>query len=101
MRGSAARPLKEGAMALKIYGIPRSRAFRTLWMAKELGLEYENIPIDTQGGSRAPDFLKINPNGHIPAIDDDRFVPCESIAINLYLPNKNTPRPTPPTPSAH
>ena len=39
-------------MALKIYGIPRSRAFRTLWMAKELGLEYENIPIDTQGGSR-------------------------------------------------
>src|SRR5207253_7956192 len=48
MRGSAARPLKERAMALKIYGIPRSRAFRTLWMAKELGLEYENIPIDTQ-----------------------------------------------------
>ena len=76
-------------MALKIYGIPRSRAFRTLWMAKELGLEYENIPIDTQGGSRAPDFLKINPNGHIPAIDDDGFVLCESMAINLYL-AKNT-----------
>ena len=32
-------------MALKIYGIPRSRAFRTLWMAKELGLEYENIAV--------------------------------------------------------
>src|ERR1051325_8861816 len=77
MRGSAARPLKERAMALKIYGIPRSRAFRTLWMAKELGLDYENIPIDTQGGSRAPDFLKINPNGHIPAIDDDGVVRWE------------------------
>jgi hypothetical protein len=24
-------------MALKIYGLARSRAFRTLWMAKELG----------------------------------------------------------------
>src|ERR1051326_3564913 len=89
MRGSAARPLKERAMALKIYGIPRSRAFRTLWMAKELGLEYENIPIDTQGGSRAPDFLKVNPNGHIPAIDDDGFVLWESMAINLYLAKKH------------
>src|SRR6478752_2898181 len=91
MRGSAARPLKERAMALKIYGIPRSRAFRTLWMATELGLEYENIPIDTQGGSRAPEFLKINPNGHIPAIDDDGFVLCESMAINLYLAKKHSP----------
>src|SRR5207248_10049641 len=89
MRGSAARPLKERAMALKIHGIPRSRAFRTLWMAKELGLEYENIPIDTQGGSRAPDFLNINPNGHIPAIDDDGFALCESMASNLYLAKKH------------
>jgi hypothetical protein len=29
-------------MALKIYGIPRSRAFRVLWMAEELGIGYEN-----------------------------------------------------------
>jgi glutathione S-transferase len=76
-------------MALKIYGIPRSRAFRTLWMAKELGLDYENIPIDTQGGSWAPDYLKINPNGHVPAIDDDGFVLWESMAINLYLAKKH------------
>ncbi len=26
-------------MALKIYGVARSRAFGTLWMAKELGLD--------------------------------------------------------------
>jgi hypothetical protein len=30
-------------MALKIYGVARSRAFRTLWMAKELGLDYEHV----------------------------------------------------------
>jgi glutathione S-transferase len=76
-------------MALKIYGIPRSRAFRTLWMAKELGLDYENTPIGTQGDSRTPDYLKINPNGHIPAIDDDGFVLWESMAINLYLAKKH------------
>src|SRR5438552_18333968 len=86
MRGSAARPLKERTMALKIYGIPRSRAFRTLWMAKELGLDYENVPTDMgNGGTRTPQFLAINPNGHIPAIDDNGVVLWESMAINLYL----------------
>lgn len=75
-------------MALKIYGIPRSRAFRTLWMAKELGLDYENIATDNMGGSRQPEFLAINPNGHIPAIDDGGFRLWESMAINLYLAKK-------------
>lgn len=76
-------------MALKIYGIPRSRAFRTLWMAKELSLDYDNVPTEMgQGGSRTPEFLRINPNGHIPAIDDDGFTLWESMAINLYLAKK-------------
>jgi glutathione S-transferase len=78
-------------MALKIYGIPRSRAFRVLWMAEELGIGYENIATDNQGGSRSPAFLKINPNGHIPAIDDDGFILWESMAINLYLAKKYSP----------
>ena len=73
---------------LKIYGIARSRAFRTLWMAKELGLPYEHIETDIAGGSRRPEFLAINPNGHIPAIDDDGFRLWESMAINLYLAKK-------------
>ncbi len=79
-------------MALKIYGIPRSRAFRTLWMAKELGLDYENVPIDMgKGDTRSPDYLRVNPNGHIPAIEDDGFVLWESMAINLYLAKKYSP----------
>lgn len=74
---------------LKIYGIPRSRAFRTLWLAKELGLDYDNVAIDfAGGGTRTPDYLKVNPNGHVPAIDDDGFVLWESMAINLYLAKK-------------
>jgi glutathione S-transferase len=79
-------------MALKIYGIPRSRAFRTLWMAKELGLDYENVALDMgKGETRTPDYLAINPNGHIPAIDDDGVVLWESMAINLYLAKKYSP----------
>lgn len=74
---------------LKIYGIPRSRAFRTLWMAKELGLEYDNVQINfADGGTHTPDYLKINPNGHVPAIDDGGTVLWESMAINLYLAKK-------------
>jgi glutathione S-transferase len=76
-------------MALKIYGIPRSRAFRTLWMAKELGLDYENVLTDfANNGTRTPEYLAINPNGQVPAIDDNGVVLWESMAINLYLAKK-------------
>lgn len=40
------------------------------------------------GGTRKPDYLKINPNGHVPTIDDDGTVNWESMAINLYLADK-------------
>src|SRR5271168_3061563 len=82
--------VREDMMArLKIYGIPRSRAFRTLWLAKELGLDYENVQVDfASGETRQPPYLAINPNGHVPAIDDNGFVLWESMAINLYLAKK-------------
>src|SRR5580692_7051923 len=76
-------------MALKIYGVARSRAFRTLWMAKELGLDYEHVKVDFAiGETRTPAHLALNPNGHVPVIDDDGFVVWESMAINLYLAKK-------------
>src|SRR5215212_10125077 len=38
---------------LKIYGIARTRAFRALWMAKELGLDYEHDPVENgEAGAR-------------------------------------------------
>jgi glutathione S-transferase len=74
---------------IKLYGVPGSRAFRCLWMLEELGLEYENVPVNfATGDTRKPDYLKINPNGHIPALDDDGVVLFESLAINLYLARK-------------
>jgi glutathione S-transferase len=76
-------------MALKIYGVARSHAFRTLWMAKELGLDYEHIKVDfATGETRSPAHLALNPNGHVPVIDDDGFILWESMAINLYLAKK-------------
>ena len=76
-------------MALKIYGVARSRAARVLWMAKELGLDYEHMKVDfTAGETRRPAHLALNPNGHVPVIDDDGFILWESMAINLYLAKK-------------
>ena len=74
---------------LKIYGIPRSRAFRTLWLALELGLDYDNVLTGVGGDTREPAFLAINPNGHVPVIDDSGFILWESMAINLYLAKKH------------
>lgn len=76
-------------MTLKVYGYAQSRAVRTLWLCEELGLPYELVRTDTmEGGTRSPAYLKINPAGHIPAIDDDGFKLSESMAINLYLAKK-------------
>jgi glutathione S-transferase len=78
-------------MALKIYGVARSRAFRTLWMAKELELDYEHRKVDfATGETRRPEHLALNPNGHIPVIEDDGFILWESMAINLYLAKKHS-----------
>ena len=78
-------------MTLKIYGVARSRAFRTLWMAEELGLDYEHIKVDfATGETRTPAHLALNPNAHIPVIDEDGFVLWESMAINLYLAKKHS-----------
>jgi glutathione S-transferase len=85
---------------LTIYGVHRSRAARTIWLANELGISFAHVPVvqryrlsaEAATGTlhtRSPDFLKVNPNGHIPTIEDDGLVLSESLAINLYLAKKH------------
>ena len=82
---------------LTIYGVYRSRASRNIWLAEELGIPFKQVPViqhyrNVPAGmmhTQSPDFLKINPNGLIPSIDDDGVVLHESLAINLYLAKKH------------
>jgi glutathione S-transferase len=77
--------------SLQIYGIARTRAFRALWVAKEVGLDYEHLPIEIgDTGAKTPEFLAINPNGRLPVIVDGDFVLFESLAITLYLAKKHS-----------
>lgn len=74
---------------LKIYGTARSRAARVLWLAKELDLDFEHIAWSFADPKlKSPEFLRINPAGRIPAIEDDGVALGESLAINLYLGRK-------------
>ena len=85
---------------LTIYGVHRSRAARAIWLANELGVSFAHVPVvqryrlsaeaaTSALHTRSPDFLKVNPNGHIPTIEDDGLVLSESLAINLYLAKKH------------
>jgi len=74
---------------LKIYGNAMSRAFRPLWMLEELGVPYEQITVNfAAGDTRKPEYLAINPNGHVPTLVDGDTTIWESMAINLYLAKK-------------
>jgi glutathione S-transferase len=77
-------------MMLKIYGTPRSNTIRPLWLVHELEIEYElvEVPLGAEG-SRKPDYLRLNPNGRVPCIEDDGVILWESLAINLYLAKKH------------
>lgn len=73
-----------------LYGVPRSRAIRCLWLLEELGIPYENRKTNfATGDTHTPEFLRLNPNGHIPVLVDDDVTLFESLAINLYLARKH------------
>ena len=80
---------------IKLYDFslsPRARKVRITLEAK--GLEYEKIPIDiTTGEQKTPEYLAINPDGKVPALQDNGTTVHESTIIMEYL---NDTYPTPP-----
>jgi len=75
---------------LKIYGANLSSpANKVRFVANALDMEYEYIQVSLmQREQKQADFLKLNPAGKIPVIDDGGFILFESNAIIKYLTEK-------------
>ena len=74
---------------LQIYGNPRSRAMRCLWMLEEMGEPYQLIEKSIRTDElQSAEYLRLNPNARIPTLVDGDLVLWESMAINLYLAQK-------------
>lgn len=82
---------------ITLYGVYRSRATRPLWLLAECGVPFTHVPViqayrlrddaarATVPNTTSADFLRVNPQGQIPAMEEDGLILTESLAITLYL----------------
>lgn len=72
---------------LKIFGRKDSiNVMKVLWACEELHLPFQRVDVGGAFGfQNAPDYVRLNPNGRVPTIDDDGFVLWESNVIVRYL----------------
>ncbi|WP_112311194.1 glutathione S-transferase family protein [Pseudogemmobacter bohemicus] len=82
---------------ITLYGVYRSRASRPLWLLGEIGCDFTHVPViqayrltDAKAEGAAlntssPEFLAVNPQGQIPAMEDDGLLLTESLAITLHI----------------
>lgn len=79
---------------LKLYYARPSVYARPVWLALlEKHLPFELVPVELGGQQFEPDFLAVNPFGHIPVLMDGDFRVIESIAILDYLEAQYPDRP--------
>jgi glutathione S-transferase len=79
--------LLERISPMKLYNVAYSgNSYKVRLFLAQLGIPCEIVEVDIlKGESRTPEFLKINPNGRTPVLDDNGFVLAESNAILAYL----------------
>ena len=74
---------------LKFYFNGSPNPSKIAMFLEEAGVPYEPMPVDTRKGDQfKPEFLKVNPNGKVPAIVDGDVTVFDSTAILLYLAEK-------------
>jgi glutathione S-transferase len=72
---------------MKLFNVAYSgNSYKVRLLLAHLSIPCDIIEIDIlKGESRTAEFLKINPNGRTPVLDDNGFVLAESNAILAYL----------------
>ena len=73
---------------IKLWGSKTARSLRPIWMAEELEIEYELLPIGPRTGETlSEEYTKLNPKQKIPFMEHGDFQLSESLAICKYLQN--------------
>ncbi len=71
---------------MKLFHAPNSRSMRIVWLLEELDLEYELIGFKLgEKAMREPQYLKLNPMGRVPTLQDGDVTIFESGAIVEYV----------------
>jgi len=74
---------------IKLYYTAKTRAQRVRWLLEECSLGYDLVVIDLfNGEGHSEEYLKINPHGHVPVLDDKGTLMSESGAISFYITQK-------------
>jgi glutathione S-transferase len=88
--GNSTESLPPFDRTMKLYGYRNGRTLRALWALEEVGAEYEYVEVDVMHGQgHEPWFLKINPGGKVPVLDDGGTIVTESAAICMHLAEKH------------
>ena len=77
-------------MAITLYdAVPSSNSDRTKIALHEKGLAYDRVTLElAKKDQKRPEFLKLNPYGKVPVINDAGKILFESCIINEYLDEK-------------
>lgn len=71
---------------IKLYHSKGTRGFRVIWLCEELGIEYEVEKVDFSKEYRfSSEWLKINPLGKVPSLEDGQLLMSESCAMMQYI----------------
>jgi len=75
---------------MKLYHHPLSgHSHRARLFVSLLGLPHELVEVDLKAGAhKTPEFLKLNPFGQVPVLDDEGVIIADSNAILVYLAKK-------------
>tara|TARA_B100000214_G_C23682272_1_gene496946 strand:+ start:39 stop:668 length:630 start_codon:yes stop_codon:yes gene_type:complete len=73
---------------IKLWGSGTARTLRPIWIAEELGLDYDLVSFGPRTGETlTEEFTELNPKQKIPLLQHGSFFLTESLAICRYLQN--------------
>lgn len=71
---------------IRLHHAPGSAATAPHILLTEIGVPFELCPVDTAAlAHKSPAYLRLNPNGLVPVLEDGELVVYETVAIGLHL----------------